>query len=284
MRETRYAIASGTLAAIEYGDSKTADLSVVFLHGWLDNAASFQSVIEHLHQRAPELHLCAFDLPGHGYSSHKSVDNFYPFHDYIDDVYQFLRVLSPNKLLLVGHSLGALIASCYSAAFPEQVTALVQIEGYGPLAEAPQKAVERLRQGILSRNRLRVKPSRNLNSLEEALTLRSTANQLSADLLRPIVERGVVQQHGVWQWRHDAKLKCDSLYRLSQKHAETILDQISCFHLIILGENGFRELKDISHLNAKNPAQIETVQGGHHCHLEQSLEVAMRILGVVNKI
>ncbi|EOB6679834.1 alpha/beta fold hydrolase [Vibrio vulnificus] len=284
MRETRYAIASGTLAAIEYGDSKTADLSVVFLHGWLDNAASFQSVIEHLHQRAPELHLCAFDLPGHGYSSHKSVDNFYPFHDYIDDVYQFLRVLSPNKLLLVGHSLGALIASCYSAAFPEQVTALVQIEGYGPLAEAPQKAVERLRQGVLSRNRLRVKPSRNLNSLEEALTLRSTANQLSADLLRPIVERGVVQQHGVWQWRHDAKLKCDSLYRLSQKHAETILDQISCFHLIILGENGFRELKDISHLNAKNPAQIETEQGGHHCHLEQSLEVAMRILGVVNKI
>ncbi|ENM8061745.1 alpha/beta fold hydrolase [Vibrio vulnificus] len=284
MRETRYAIASGTLAAIEYGDSKTADLSVVFLHGWLDNAASFQSVIEHLHQRAPELHLCAFDLPGHGYSSHKSVDNFYPFHDYIDDVYQFLRVLSPNKLLLVGHSLGALIASCYSAAFPEQVTALVQIEGYGPLAEAPQKAVERLRQGVLSRNRLRVKPSRNLNSLEEALTLRSTANQLSADLLRPIVERGVVQQHGVWQWRHDAKLKCDSLYRLSQKHAETILDQISCFHLIILGENGFRELKDISHLNAKNPAQIETVQGGHHCHLEHSLKVAMRILGVVNKI
>ncbi|RZP57919.1 alpha/beta hydrolase [Vibrio vulnificus] len=284
MRETRYAIASGTLAAIEYGDSKTADLSVVFLHGWLDNAASFQSVIEHLHQRAPELHLCAFDLPGHGYSSHKSVDNFYPFHDYIDDVYQFLRVLSPNKLLLVGHSLGALIASCYSAAFPEQVTALVQIEGYGPLAEAPQKAVERLRQGVLSRNRLRAKPSRNLSSLEEALTLRSTANQLSADLLRPIVERGVVQQHGVWQWRHDAKLKCDSLYRLSQKHAETILDQISCFHLIILGENGFRELKDISHLNAKNPAQIKTVQGGHHCHLEQSLEVAMRILGVVNKI
>ncbi|MCG6261752.1 alpha/beta hydrolase [Vibrio vulnificus] len=284
MREVQYPLAGVTLAAIEFGEAKTADLSVVFLHGWLDNAASFQSVMAHLHQSAPELHLCAIDLPGHGYSSHKSVDNFYPFHDYIDDVYQFLRVLSPNKLLLVGHSLGALIASCYSAAFPEQVTALVQIEGYGPLAEAPQKAVERLRQGVLSRNRLRVKPSRNLNSLEEALTLRSTANQLSADLLRPIVERGVVQQHGVWQWRHDAKLKCDSLYRLSQKHAETILDQISCFHLIILGENGFRELKDISHLNAKNPAQIETVQGGHHCHLEQSLEVAMRILGVVNKI
>ncbi|EJL6398548.1 alpha/beta hydrolase [Vibrio navarrensis] len=284
MRDTRYRLADLSLAALEIGDAKTADLSVVFIHGWLDNAASFLSVMQHLHYLCPKLHLCAIDLPGHGHSDHKASGNFYPFHDYIDDIHQFLHILSPNRLLLVGHSLGALIASCYSAAFTEQVDALVQIEGYGPLAEAPHNAAQRLRQGVLSRNRLRTKPSRNLASFDEALRLRVMANQLSPDLLRPIVERSVIEQQGTWQWRHDAKLKCDSLYRMSHKHAETILEQISCFHLIILGENGFRELKDFSHLNVSNPAKIATVAGGHHCHLEQSLEVAQRILGVVNKI
>jgi pimeloyl-ACP methyl ester carboxylesterase len=141
--ERKREILNGHIATIEYGCSETAELSVVFLHGWLDNAASFESVMASLHALNPDWHLCAIDLPGHGLSSHKEASNFYPFHDYIDDVYQFLANLSPNRLVLVGHSLGALIASCYSAAFPEQVSGLVQVEGYGPLAEKAQETVSR---------------------------------------------------------------------------------------------------------------------------------------------
>ena len=158
MHERQFELPAGKMAALEIGNEKTADLSVVFLHGWLDNAGSFKALMEQLNQLNPHLHLLAIDHFGHGLSSHKSHDNYYPFHDYIADLYQFLDELSPNRLILVGHSLGALIASCYSAAFPEQVEGLVQIEGAGPLTEEPINSLPRLRDGVLSRIRQQNKP------------------------------------------------------------------------------------------------------------------------------
>lgn len=133
---TTYLLDQGQLAAIEVGNAEMAEVSVIFIHGWLDNAASFLSLMPALHALAPKLHLCAVDLPGHGFSSHKA--GYSAFHDYIDDLDQLLLNLSPNKPVLVGHSLGALIASCYSAAFPEQVSGLVQIEGFDHSLNLPR--------------------------------------------------------------------------------------------------------------------------------------------------
>ncbi len=230
------------------------------------------------------MHLVAIDLPGHGLSSHKSGVNYYPFHDYIDDLHQVVMEISPNKLVLVGHSLGALIASCYSAAFPEKVSGLVQIEGHGPMSESPSLAPSRLRQGVLSRHRQRKKPSRPLASFEDALALRVKANQVPAELLKPIVERGAVFDGEQWAWRHDAKLKCDSVYRMSAEHSRAILDAITCPQLLILGDNGHASIREnISNASDKNQ-HLTVIEGGHHCHLEQPKQVAELILGLVNKI
>ncbi len=120
MIEKSYSLASGTLATQQIGNSKTTATTVVFIHGWLDNSASFTQVMPQIAKLSPDTHLVAIDLFGHGFSSHKP-GSYYPFHDYIDDLHQLVTKLSPNRLVLVGHSLGALIASCYSAAFPEKV-------------------------------------------------------------------------------------------------------------------------------------------------------------------
>lgn len=281
--EQRYDIASGHIATIEYGSKPTADLTVVFLHGWLDNAASFETVMNQLHSIAPNLHLCAIDLPGHGFSSHKNGSNFYPFHDYIDDVYQFLANLSPNRLVLVGHSLGALIASCYSAAFPEQISGLVQIEGYGPLAEPSQDTVTRLREGVLSRQRVRRKPMRAMQSQQEAIERRAKVNQLDAALIAPIVQRGLIEVGHGWQWRYDVKLQSQSLYRMSLEHAAEFRQQVTVSQLVILGEQGFSYLQSFQN-DASDSTQIEMIEGGHHCHLQAPFRVANLIFGLVNKI
>ncbi|OBT00940.1 hydrolase [Vibrio tasmaniensis] len=318
MIEKSYSLASGTLATQQIGNPETTATTVVFIHGWLDNSASFSSVISNLEVLSPNSHLVAIDLFGHGFSSHKS-GSYYPFHDYIDDLHQLVTKLSPNRLVLVGHSLGALIASCYSAAFPEKVSGLVQIEGHGPLSEAPHETVSRLRDGVLSRLRQRRKPSRPLASLEDAIKLRAHANQIKAELIAPIVERGIVELSNVdravvaqaafdqttvdqvafdqatveqgiaefdncWQWRCDPNLKCDSLYRMSQAHAEAIMAAIECPQLIVLGNDGFRHLQHNRYKSAHSSLNIETVPGGHHCHLESPELVSELILGVVNKI
>lgn len=280
--EHHYSLGAGQVVSLEYG-SPECGTSLLFLHGWLDNAASFNTVMAELHKLAPHLHLCAIDLPGHGLSSHKDDHNFYPFHDYIDDVYQLLAKLSPNRLVLVGHSLGALIASCYSAAFPEQVSGLVQIEGYGPLAESSDQCVSRLREGVLSRQRIRRKPERTMSSLQEALQRRAKVNQLEADLIAPVVLRGIELREMGWQWRHDNKLQSQSLYRMSFQHAETIRKQILCPQLIILGHEGFDYLQSIE-MDGSNTTQVVQVNGGHHCHLQSPSRVSSLIFGLVNKI
>ncbi|NOI96082.1 MULTISPECIES: alpha/beta fold hydrolase [Vibrio] len=283
MIEKSYSLASGTLATQQIGNPQTTAKTVVFIHGWLDNSSSFNQVMQQVAKFAPNAHLVAIDLFGHGFSSHKS-GSYYPFHDYIDDLHQLVTKLSPNRLVLVGHSLGALIASCYSAAFPEKVSGLIQIEGHGPLSEAPHETVSRLRDGVLSRLRQRRKPSRPLASLEDAIKLRAHANQINAELIAPIVERGIVEFENSWQWRCDHNLKCDSLYRMSQAHAEAIMAAIECPQLIILGNDGFRHLQHNRYKSVHSPLHIETVPGGHHCHLESPELVSELILGVVNKI
>ncbi|MEZ9698882.1 alpha/beta hydrolase [Vibrio sp. 10N.261.46.E12] len=283
MIEKSYSLASGTLATQQIGNPETTATTVVFIHGWLDNSSSFNQILQQVAKLDPNVHLVAIDLFGHGFSSHKS-GSYYPFHDYIDDLHQLVTKLSPNRLVLVGHSLGALIASCYSAAFPEKVSGLIQIEGHGPLSEAPHETVSRLRDGVLSRLRQRRKPSRPLASLEDAIKLRAHANQINAELITPIVERGIVELENSWQWRCDPNLKCDSLYRMSQAHAETIMAAIECPQLIILGNDGFRHLQHNRYKSAHSPLHIETVPGGHHCHLESPELVSKLILGLVNKI
>ena len=278
-----YLIESGRIAAIEYGDKRTADLSVIFLHGWLDNAASFSSVMEALHQTCPQIHLCAIDLPGHGLSEHKSGSNFYQFLDYIDDVNQVLAHISPSRLVIVGHSLGALIAGCYSAAFPEKVSALIQIEGHQPISEDESNVVTRLREGIVSRQRVRNKKTRILQSEQDAVTLRSQINDIRSDLIAPIVRRSLHLTEMGLAWRHDNKLQAQSLFRMSAEQAEAFRTQIQCPHLLILGENGYSELKAHSNNQFMSPI-VETVAGGHHCHLESHIRVTELIYGLVNRI
>ena len=190
IKETVYSLTHGKIAALELGEWIDQGLSVVFVHGWLDNAASFYTLMMALHDMAPNVHMLALDLPGHGKSDHKSADNYYPFHDYIADLHQVLDELSPNRLLLVGHSLGALIASCYSAAFPERIDALIEIEGAGPLAESAEKSVQRLRTGILSRGRQNKRSERTMAFFEQALQKRMQVNSLTKAQLLPIVTRG----------------------------------------------------------------------------------------------
>ena len=142
--EHTYSIFEQNIAAIETDNRQTATCSVVFLHGWLDNAGSFMSVMDDLmHLIFPQIHLCAIDLLGHGLPSHKSDDNFYAFHGNIDGIHQFLTKLLIKKVL-VGHSLGGFIASCYSAAFPENVDGLFLIESLGLLSERAEMSVQRV--------------------------------------------------------------------------------------------------------------------------------------------
>ena len=267
---------------------------LVMLHGWQDNAASFTPLFPAL---TDHFSLLAVDWPGHGLSPHRAADNFYHFVDYVDDLAQLMTTLAnacvmPSRIMLVGHSLGALVATCYAAAFAERVDGLVLIEGLAPLSEPPMQAATRLRQGIESRQRYRARalqrasrPPRSMASLEQALALRCQVNGLRAEQLRPIIERGVYEDRGRWHWRHDPRLRCDSLYRMGREHANALSRAVSAPILSIVGQQGYPQLKQDQIAQQDWPTLIQhEVAGGHHCHLEHPDAVTEQILSFSSKI
>lgn len=116
------------------------------LHGWLDNANSFEPLAAHL----LDYQVLAIDWPGHGFSAHRP--GHYPLHwiDYLYDLDALLTALPQKPAAMIGHSLGGIIASAYTATFPEKVNKLVLIEALSPLSELPTQAKARLKKASIS--------------------------------------------------------------------------------------------------------------------------------------
>jgi pimeloyl-ACP methyl ester carboxylesterase len=264
-------------ACLEWGQWSAHKPTIVYLHGWLDNAASFLSVMEQVAIGHPQAHQLAFDLQGHGLSSHKRVSNFYPFHDYIDDLHQLIRSLALKNCILVGHSLGGLIASCYSAAFPEYVLGLIQIDGIGPLGETSDNAVKRLRDGVISRDRVRRKPRKGYASFELALAHKAKTIQLDPSVIYALVERGIECLDGTWRWRADNELSAQALYRMSSQQVDCVLSHIKAPFDIVVAQDGLiTQRKDIQRWRPSH-TQLHYFPGGHHCHLEHPERLAQLI-------
>ena len=101
-QESSIELHHGTVAVMEI-KPKEIHQTLLFLHGWQDNAATFKTTMEAYTKHFPSHHLIAIDWFGHGLSSHKGDDNFYHFFDYIDDLHQIILQTKLEKVVLIGH-------------------------------------------------------------------------------------------------------------------------------------------------------------------------------------
>lgn len=122
---------------------------VLLLHGLYDRWETWQPVLPGLAEIA---HVVAYDLRGHGRSSHPA--GGYRLRDYADDTVKLIARLRPAEpVVLIGFSLGALVALVVAAEHPELVRALVlEDPPLAPPNEATRLWLEALleakRQGI----------------------------------------------------------------------------------------------------------------------------------------
>ena len=128
-------ILRGIEVAAKAPGKRRAKKSVTLLvHGWMDNAASFQSLLLALpaHNTAnPQCTYIAVDLAGHGLSDHLPPDGHYVAAQYALDVCDVLKALSTafDRIGLVGHSLGAGVCVLAERAEVCKLDSLVLIEG-----------------------------------------------------------------------------------------------------------------------------------------------------------
>ena len=283
MREVGIEVPLGRLAALRNdGDGPP----VLALHGWLDNAATFLPLAPHLHG----IDLVALDMPGHGRSVHLSQGADYSFAAAIATVLDAADALGWGRFRLLGHSMGAGIASLIAAACPDRIEALVAIEALGALAEVPDRTVVRMRDAVAAQRaqggkRLRVFPDIDTAVRARAHASRVPGSGLDEDLVRLLVERGVRQVDGGYTWSSDQRLTLPTMVRMTEPQVEDLVAGIECPTLAIFADPAQPYLPD--DLRRRRVAlmprgRLVTMPGGHHLHMQQPAEVAAAIGGFLS--
>ncbi len=293
-REVQLKLPHLTLAAKAWGPSHEDILAgrvpgriAVALHGWLDNAASFDQLAPLL---PADLALIALDLPGHGLSGRHAAGASIYFLDHVGVLMQAIEALGMEiakagsnesdgpKIILMGHSMGAGISTLAAGTFPEVFSHVVLIDGMGPLSDEDERAPERLRNFIEHASDL--PDSSVYPDIDQAVRARKRVGGLSEDSARRLVERNIVRslEDTGYVWRTDPRLKLPSPVRLTERQVVAFLAAITAPVLLVLAEDsqfrGYEDLITGRAAHVKAPVEIVKLSGGHHLHLENAGDVA----------
>ena len=264
------------LTAQIWGDVDAPPL--LALHGWLDNAGSFALLAPKL---AEHFRFIALELPGHGHSSHLPAGISYHYVDYVSAVINAAEALGLERYTLLGHSLGAGIASLVAAATPQRIDRLFLIEGLGPLGDDGTHTLQRFRDAYVA-PAANGKSLRVFASVEQAISARTVASGLRAELARPIVERGLAAVDGGYRWRSDPRLTRPSAVRLAEVQIQALLAGIEARTALLLSDPATsylpRAMMDARAARVPHIA-VTRMQGGHHLHLEHPGGLAEWLLG-----
>lgn len=250
---------------------------VLALHGWLDNAASFDALAPLL----ADADLLALDLPGHGLSEHRPTQATYNIWDDLPDILRVADQLGWERFHLIGHSRGAIMAALLTAALPERIAGTVMLDALlpapVPIADSFAQLGKFLREHLYARRGVA-----RYDNVEDALRMRCQIGKMSARAARPIVQRGIEQVDGGWQWRADPRLHLASAFKLSAEHNRALLEQLAARpHLLLLAEGGVGgRMRASGELDQLTGLQWSLLGGSHHFHLEEeAAAIAERISG-----
>lgn len=267
-------IRGGTLAWREWG--APSEPPVLALHGWLDNAASFEAI-------APRLAGCrviAPDLPGHGLSAHRGPEGTYNIWDDLPDLLAFLRALEIPRCAVLGHSRGAFVGTLLAAIAPASVGSLALLDGLAPPPFDPADTVTQLRTFAEDYGLRETRGARLYPDVREAIEARCRATGIDPRAAAMLVQRSLVQEAGGFRWRTDGRLRYASAQKLGEPQLRTVLGSVQAPALLLLAEGMISERTAQSGMTDWLPGlRIESIPGCHHWHmLDAAPAIAARLL------
>lgn len=244
---------------------------ILALHGWLDNAASFEPLAAHLGRP-----MVALDISGHGHSDHRPNEVATHLVDHVRDVKAVVDQLGWERFTLMGHSMGAGIACLFSAACPERVSRLVLIEGLGPPTTEPGEVASTLRKAIDDMAALASKKKPVYADIADAVKARTRGfGGLGHEASALLVARGLMPVEGGWTWRADSRLRLTSSLRLTEEQVEGFIRAIKAPTCLITGSEGMGGSGMFDHrVEWLEDVEVVRLTGRHHLHMERPQEVA----------
>lgn len=290
-KETTWICPDGVKLAGKRWTSKNGHdkkLRIIALHGWMDNCATFDALSHSLMEKLvsdddrniADIDFVAIDLPGHGHSSHKSLDGPTLVQaDYCYYVYEIVRQLQwkPEDLTIIGHSMGASVALMFAAAFP--VERLVMLDSLGPMPKPAEAISKTIRSHIKIRAQGKM-PSSVYPSFEKAVETRCMTPALlfpgeqyiSEATAKALVERGsIIKEDGRLQFRHDQRLNWPSMLFLTEIQLEQLYKDVAnqkTSTCLLTAIDGMPFPPDqVSRIrNLLKPDAYQSLLGSHHFH------------------
>lgn len=256
------------LAVMEWGPEQ--GVPVVALHGWLDNAASFTLLAQHL----PNIRLIALDFAGHGYSDHKAAGQCYYSWDHVADVSALLDELALKKVVLLGHSLGAGVATLLAGAFPERVSQLILLDGLVPLEYPVEELPELMAKAVRRGARLSRRSLKPYDSFEQVVGARVNSRwPVSHAAATWLLTRGLKQTAQGWVWRSDLALTQPSLLRMCEQQLMAFVKRLSMPVLLVMAAQHGKPSEEWALIEPMLPLvpnlDFKSLEGSHHLHLEE---------------
>ena len=269
----RHSIRGVDYAVHEWGDPSKPLL--IHLHGFADTGSTFQFVVDQL---ADDWHIVAPDWRGFGRTKLRASSYWFP--DYLADLAELVEVYSPQQpVRLVGHSMGANIASLYAGILPERVAAVVNIEGFGLPDSDPAEAPARYRNWIEA-GRLPQKFRRYASFDELAERIRRRSPNMSMAAAQFVARE--------WAERREDDsviLRADPAHRLPNAVLYRRAEAAACWRridatvLLVTGSDSqFGErFGDAGDLPIPHTRSVEIAGAGHMIHFEQPQALATEI-------
>ncbi|MFX1563591.1 MAG: alpha/beta fold hydrolase [Promethearchaeota archaeon] len=198
---------------------------IVFQHGFLGSNWLFEQQVEYFGNRG--YHAIAFDLKGHGQSD-KPEDTSYLLPEFAQEIdYALNQIIGDEKIVLLGHSMGGMIALCYATnpKLNKRLKGLI-LESTASKLQNPvlDQYIEGMRSGVL-----KVSDRPTIENVLVMLCFNKIHQEANPDLIKEFVDRTLNNEQYVGLATMEAIVQH---YDVTDK-----LDNINLSTLILHGEN-----------------------------------------------
>ena len=247
--ESRYAEVNGV--RLHYQEWSDQGPPLIFLHGVTNRCESWSQIAPRF---ADDYRVIAFDLRGHGLSDNPDAGYAWETH-YAADIAEFISGNLSEPAIVVGHSLGAVVAAPVAVSAGPGVRAIVMEDPPSFVHEDPYNPRSMFTPVLEAR---RMPMNLRVEALMDRMSIDRTAATLRAKSLEAMSEQVLVEL-----------LEGSTHYR-----PDDVLPKVACPALVILGNpsrGGVVDWDDRPRLQRllKGASVVEWPEVGHLIHSEQ---------------
>lgn len=236
---------------------------IICIHGFLDHGGTFGPLVPTLAKEHP---VVLVDRRGYG-DSEQLPHGRYHFTAHLLDIANLINELDTEHIILMGHSMGGLIALLYAGTYPEQIEKLIVLESFG-IKDETSESPERIRSWIAAQQREPEAP-KVYDSVETALErLKTVHKRVPKAILKAWGLRGLKElDDGQVRFKADPKHKGREPILFREDIVRVHAQKITCPTLVVRGlHSPIKKFPDwVDEIPNVKKAEMP---GGHMCHLE----------------